>query len=48
MTSRDEDAETGTDGPGLALLAILGTNVHLFEVGRIRLRFEAQTDGLTD
>jgi hypothetical protein len=30
-----EDAEIGTDGPGLALLAILGTNVHLLEVGRI-------------
>ena len=30
-----EDAEIGTDGTGLALLAILGTNVHLLEVGRI-------------
>ena len=30
-----EDAEIGTDGEGLALLAILGTNVHLLEVGRI-------------
>src|SRR6185295_12009621 len=30
-----EDAEIGTDGAGLALLAILGTNVHLLEVGRI-------------
>ena len=30
-----EDADIGTDGPGLALLAILGTNVHLLEVGRI-------------
>jgi hypothetical protein len=30
-----EDAEIGTDGAGLALLAIRGTNVHLFEVGRI-------------
>ena len=30
-----EDAEIGTDGDGLALLAILGTNVHLLEVGRI-------------
>ena len=30
-----EDAEIGTDGAGLALLAILGTNVHLFEVSRI-------------
>ena len=30
-----EDAEIGTDGPGLALLAILGTNVHLLEVGHI-------------
>ena len=30
-----EDAEIGTDGQGLALLAILGTNVHLLEVGRI-------------
>ena len=30
-----EDAEIGTDGAGLALLAILGTSVHLLEVGRI-------------
>ena len=30
-----EDADIGTDGPGLALLAILGTNVHLLEVGHI-------------
>src|SRR5689334_25057336 len=30
-----EDAEIGTDGAGLALLAILGTNVHLLEIGRI-------------
>ena len=30
-----EDAEIGTDGAGLALLAILGTNVHFLEVGRI-------------
>ena len=30
-----DDAEIGTDGEGLALLAILGTNVHLLEVGRI-------------
>ena len=30
-----EDAEIGTDGAELALLAILGTNVHLLEVGRI-------------
>ena len=30
-----EDAEIGTDGEGLALLAILGTNVHLLEVGHI-------------
>ena len=30
-----EDAEIGTDGAGLALLAILGANVHLLEVGRI-------------
>src|ERR1044071_6146197 len=30
-----EDADIGTDGAGLALLAILGTNVHLLEVGRI-------------
>ena len=30
-----EDADIGTDGPGLALLAILGTNVDLLEVGRI-------------
>ena len=30
-----EDAEIGTDGDGQALLAILGTNVHLLEVGRI-------------
>src|ERR671913_622450 len=30
-----EDAEIGTDGAGLALLAILGTNVHLLEVDRI-------------
>jgi len=30
-----EDAEIGTDGQGLALLAILGTNVHLLEVGHI-------------
>jgi hypothetical protein len=27
--------EIGTDGAGLALLAILGTNVHLLEVGHI-------------
>jgi hypothetical protein len=30
-----EDAEVGTDGAGLALLAILGTNVYLLEVGHI-------------
>ena len=30
-----EDAEIGTDGAGLALLAIRGTNVHLLEIGRI-------------
>src|ERR1044072_9436136 len=30
-----EDAEIGTDGPGLTLLAIRGTNVHLLEIGRI-------------
>jgi len=30
-----EDAEIGTDGAGLALLAILGTNIHLLEVGHI-------------
>jgi hypothetical protein len=30
-----EDAQIGTDGAGLALLAILGTNVHLLEVGCI-------------
>jgi hypothetical protein len=30
-----EDAEIGTDGAGLALLAILGTNVHLLEVGHL-------------
>src|SRR6185369_9391571 len=30
-----EDAEIGTDGDGLALLAILGTNVHLLEIGHI-------------
>jgi hypothetical protein len=30
-----EDAEIGTDGQGLALLAILGINVHLLEIGRI-------------
>src|SRR5829696_7342137 len=30
-----DDADIGTDGAGLALLAILGTNVHLLEVGRI-------------
>ncbi len=30
-----EDAEIATDGPGLALLAIRGTNVHLLEIGRI-------------
>ena len=30
-----EDADIGTDGAGLALLAIRGTNVHLLEVGRI-------------
>jgi hypothetical protein len=30
-----EDAEIGTDGDGFALLAILGTNVHLLEVGHI-------------
>ena len=29
-----EDAEIGTDGAGLAMLAILGTNVHLLEVGQ--------------
>ena len=30
-----EDAEIGTDGAGVALLAILGTDVHLLEVGHI-------------
>jgi hypothetical protein len=30
-----EDAEIGTDGAGLALLAILGANVKLLEVGHI-------------
>src|SRR5215203_2609107 len=30
-----EDAEIGTDGAGLDLLAIRGTNVHLLEVGHI-------------
>jgi hypothetical protein len=30
-----EDAEIGTDGAGIALLAILGANVHLFEIGHI-------------
>jgi hypothetical protein len=30
-----DDAEIGTDEEGLTLLAILGTNVHLLEVGRI-------------
>ena len=30
-----EDADIGTDGAGLALLAILGTNVHLLEIGNI-------------
>ena len=30
-----EDAEIGTDGEGLALLAILGANVHLLEIGHI-------------
>ena len=30
-----DDAEIGTDGAGLALLAILGTNVHLLEIGHI-------------
>jgi hypothetical protein len=30
-----EDAEIGTDKEGFALLAILGTNVHLLEVGHI-------------
>src|SRR5688500_19682387 len=30
-----EDAEIGTDGARLALLAILGTDVHLLEVCRI-------------
>ena len=30
-----EGAEIGTDGAGLALLALLGTNVQLLEVGRI-------------
>ena len=30
-----EDAEIGTDGEGFALLAILGTNVHLLEIGHI-------------
>ena len=29
-----EDAEIGTDGQGLALLAILGTNVHLLELDK--------------
>jgi hypothetical protein len=30
-----KDAEVGTDGEGVNLVAILGTNVHLLEVGRI-------------
>src|SRR5574338_356866 len=30
-----EDAEIGTDGAGDALLAILGTNVRLLEIGHI-------------
>ena len=30
-----DDAEIGTDGAGLALLAIRGTNVHFLEIGRI-------------
>jgi hypothetical protein len=30
-----EDAEIGTDEEGVALLAILGTDVHLLEVGHI-------------
>jgi hypothetical protein len=30
-----EDAEIGTDEEGLTLLALLGTNVHLLEVGRL-------------
>jgi hypothetical protein len=35
LTDVPDDAEIGTDGAGLALLAILGTNVHLLELGRI-------------
>jgi hypothetical protein len=35
LTDVPKDAEIGTDEPGLALLAILGTDVHLLEVGRI-------------
>ena len=30
-----EDAEIGTDEDGLALLAVLGTDVHLLEIGRL-------------
>jgi hypothetical protein len=30
-----KDAEVGTDGEGVNLLAIPGSNVHLLEVGRI-------------
>lgn len=35
LTAVPDDAEIGTDGAGLALLAIRGTNVHFLEIGRI-------------
>jgi hypothetical protein len=41
-----EDAEIGTDGAGLALLAILGTDVHLLEVGRIPYADELYTEAI--
>jgi len=41
-----EDAEIGTDGAGLALLAILGTNVHLLEIGRIPNADELYTEAI--
>ena len=41
-----EDAEIGTDGAGLALLAIRGTNVHLLEVGHIPNADELYTEAI--
>jgi hypothetical protein len=41
-----EDAEIGTDGDGLALLAILGTNVHLLEIGHIPNADELYTEAV--